>query len=196
MKKILLTVILIFIASCFSTLYSKTFINDTEFNDEDKNFPSHLRNKVVGNSVFETKSKVASTKYYEKAIKGIKNDFLSLSRLSLIYSYKGVPEISLYYGSNALSIYNSLPPEKKERIYTINYIELLVGLSVSYSLLMNEPMAYTYLDEAKTKLKSLQNFQQDYKKGEELINYAESFYKKTFYKINTKAKTNTILSPK
>ncbi len=195
MKKFLLATILILITSQFNVSHSKVFINDTEFNEKDKNFPSYVRNKIVGNSVFETKSKVASAKYYEKAIKGIRDDFLSLSRLSLIYSYKEVPELSLYYGSNALSIYNSLPTKKKERIHTINYIELLVGLSISYSKLMNEPMAYTYLDEAKTKLRSLQNFKEDYKKGEELVNYAESFYKKTFYKIAPKTKTSTSSNP-
>jgi len=190
MRKFFLCIILVIF--CFNFSYSKTFVNDIEFSENKNKLPSYIKNRIVGDDVFDTKSKVAAVKYYERGVSEISNDFVSLSRLTLIYSYREVPEISLYYGTNALNVYKSLPPENKERIYTINYIELLTGLSLTYSLLMNEPMAYTYLDEAKTKLQSLYNFQRDYQKGVNLVNYAENIYKKTFYRLSPKTNTNNL----
>jgi hypothetical protein len=190
MRKFFLGIILVIF--CFNFSYSKTFVNDIEFSENKNKLPSYIKNRIVGDDVFDTKSKVAAAKYYERVVSEISNDFVSLSRLTLIYSYREVPEISLYYGTNALNVYKSLPPENKERIYTINYIELLTGLSLTYSLLMNEPMAYTYLDEAKTKLQSLYNFQRDYQKGVNLVNYAENIYKKTFYRLSPKTNTNNL----
>jgi hypothetical protein len=190
MRKFFLSIILVIF--CFNFSYSKTFVNDIEFSENKNKLPSYIKNRIIGDDVFDTKSKVAAVKYYERLVSEISNDFVSLSRLTLIYSYREVPEISLYYGTNALNVYKSLPPENKERIYTINYIELLTGLSLTYSLLMNEPMAYTYLDEAKTKLQSLYNFQRDYQKGVNLVNYAENIYKKTFYRLSPKTNTNNL----
>jgi len=188
MRKFFLGIILVIF--CFNFSYSKTFVNDIEFSENKNKLSSYIKNRIIGDDVFDTKSKVAAAKYYERVVSEISNDFVSLSRLTLIYSYREVPEISLYYGTNALNVYKSSSPENKERIYTINYIELLTGLSLTYSLLMNEPMAYTYLDEAKTKLQSLYNFQRDYQKGVNLVNYAENIYKKTFYRVSPKTNTN------
>lgn len=173
----------------FHYSYGKIYINGIEVDESDiQKYEEVLRYRAVADMVFQ-KSKVASLKYYEKVIEVFPDDFVSLARLSLIYSLREVPELSLYYGTNALKVYNKLD---KKQVYILNYIELLVGLSLSYSKLRNEPESYRYLDESKRMLKSLVVFKNDYRRAEELVNYANNVYRKEFYNISLVTNTNLL----
>ena len=172
----------LFVFFLFSTLtsYAKIYINGIEVNKEDVfNLQDYLRYRAIADMVFE-ESKVASLKYYEKVLSKFPNDFVSLSRMALGYALKGVPELSLYYGTNAMNVYKK---EDKRKVYTLNYLELLVALSVSYSLVRNEVNSYFYLSEAKNTLSKIYFFKSDYEKGVKLVNYANSVYRKEFYNI-------------
>lgn len=182
MKKFLLSLLVL-----PSIAYS-IYINDIKV--EKERIPKllkYLKYRAVADTIFE-KSKTSSIKYYELVLEGIKDDFVSLARLSLIYSLKEIPELALYYGTNALEIYNNT--SDKNRIYTLNYIELMVALSLAYSLLNNEPKSYSYLDESKNFLSKLILFKEDYQKAKELINLADFKYKSSFYR--SFRKTNSV----
>jgi len=182
-------VFLIMFIFLFHYSYGKIYINGIEVDESDiQKYEEVLRYRAVADMVFQ-KSKVASLKYYEKVIEVFPDDFVSLARLSLIYSLREVPELSLYYGTNALKVYNKLD---KKQVYILNYIELLVGLSLSYSKLRNEPESYRYLDESKRMLKSLVVFKNDYRRAEELVNYANNVYRKEFYNISLATNTNLL----
>lgn len=169
--------------------YTKVFINGIEVNEKEiSKYQEALRYRAVADMVFQ-KSKVASLKYYEKVIEKFPNDFVSLARLSLIYSLREIPELSLYYGTNALGIYKNLD---KKKVYTLNYIELLVGLSLAYTKLRSEAESYRYLDEARKNLSSLIVFKNDYKRAEELVSYANSMYRREFYNFSFITNTNNI----
>ncbi|MGB9621402.1 MAG: hypothetical protein ACP5PT_04120 [Brevinematia bacterium] len=171
----------------FPVLGYSIYINDIDLKKEEvSKLSQYFRYRAIADTVFE-KSKVSSIKYYELVLEGIKNDFVSLARLSLVYSIKDVPELALYYGTNALEVYKSID---KSRIYTINYIELMVSLSMVYATLNDEPKSYSYLDEAKTSLSKLILFKNDYSKAKELIDFAEQKYRDSFYKSSKKTNFN------
>lgn len=176
-----------------SSGYTKVFINGIEVNEKEiSKYQEALRYRAVADMVFQ-KSKVASLKYYEKVIEKFPNDFVSLARLSLIYSLREIPELSLYYGTNALQVYRNMD---RKRVHTLNYIELLVGLSVAYTMLRNEVESYRYLDEAKRSLNSLVVFKNDYKRAEELVSYANTVYRREFYNLSVITNTNNVLKAK
>ncbi len=165
------------------------YINDTKVDKENVSKVSkYLRYRAVADTIFE-KSKVSSMKYYEIVLEGIKDDFVSLCRLSLIYSIKEVLELALYYGTNALEVYNK--STDKTRFYILNYIELMVALSLTYASLNDEPKSYSYLDESKNSLSKLILFKEDYKKAKELVDLAELKYKASFYR--SFKKTNSMM---
>lgn len=186
MKKIVLVFLLVF-SIVHISLAKKIYINGIPI-DEDKvgEYEEYIRYRAIADMVFES-SKVASMKYYEIVLEKFPEDFVSLARISLIYSLRGIPELSLYYGTNALKVYKK---SDKKNIYTLNYIELLTSLSVSYSLLNNEVMSYENLQEAISNLSKLTLYKSDYSKAKQLVDYANSVYRKQFYRISVITNTN------
>ncbi|MFN4244887.1 MAG: hypothetical protein ACK4F9_01885 [Brevinematia bacterium] len=181
--KNILAIVLLFVSSL---AYAKIYINGIYVDEKDiEKSQEYLRYRAIADMVFE-ESKVVSLKYYERVLKKFPDDFVSLSRISLIYALKGIPNLSIYYGTNAIDIYKKNP----NTIRKLNYIELLVALSVSYATLQNEINAYSYLEEAKKNLSKLIIFKSDYTKANKLVIYAESFYKNQFYKIVPLTNTN------
>ncbi len=169
----------------------KVRVLDIEINRKDKHIYEYLVNRSIGDMVFENKSKVAALKYYENALKGISNDFASMSRISYIYALKGIPSLSLYYGTNAMNVYNS---SSKESFYVYNYVELLTALSISYSLLKNEPMAYYYLDMARNSIKDVSKYPESFRYCEKLLKEAEAIYRSTFYNLVSSTNRNALSS--
>lgn len=167
--------------------YSKVNINGIDIDEKEiAKYQEYIRFRAVADMVFE-ESKVASLKYYEKVLTKLPNDFVSLSRMALIHAIKDVVNLSLYYGTNALEVYKKID---KKNIYTLNYIELMTALSLSYTKTRDEINSYFYLDEAKKSLYKLTPFKSDYEKAKKLIELAEEMYKKEFYNIYPT--TNTI----
>lgn len=186
MRKVL--VVVLFSALSFSS-YSRIYVNGIEVSESEiRNLQEYLRYRAVADMVFE-KSRVASLKYYEKVLEKFPEDFVSLSRISLIYAMRGIPELSLHYGTNALRVYKK---SDRKGIYTVNYIELLVALSLSYTKLRDEVNSYFYLDEAKSSLSKLLTFRHCYSKGSSLVEYAYSLYRREFYNILTVTNTNHV----
>ncbi|MEN2998771.1 MAG: hypothetical protein ABDH28_07045 [Brevinematia bacterium] len=182
MERILPFLIVVSIFIFFVTIpaYSKVYLNGIEVDEKEiEENQEHLRYRAVADMVFE-ESKVASLKYYERVLEKFPKDFVSLSRMSLVYALKGIAELSLYYGTNALEVYKK---SDKRRIYTLNYIELLVGLSLSYAKLKDEVNSYFYLDEARRNLEKIVLFKSEYSKGAKLVEYANNFYRKEFYNL-------------
>lgn len=186
MKKIVLVLLLVFLVVSIS-LAKKIYINGIPV-EEDKvsEYEEYIRYRAIADMVFES-SKVASMKYYEIVLEKFPEDFVSLARMSLIYSIRGIPELSLYYGTNALRVYKK---SDRKNIYTLNYIELSTSLSVSYALLNNEVMSYEHLQEAVSNLSKLILFRSDYSKAKELVDYANSVYRKQFYRLSSVTNTN------
>ncbi|MCX8028714.1 MAG: hypothetical protein N2712_01830 [Brevinematales bacterium] len=189
--RIFFVIVLIFF-SAFDLYPKKLTINGIEVEEKDINkYDEYLTYRAIADMVFEN-SKVASLKYYERVLNAFPSDFVSLSRMSLIYALRGIHSLSLNYGTNALTVHKNMD---KKKVYTLNYIELMVALSISYALVNDEANSFLYLDEARRSLSKISLFKTDFKKASELVNLANSTYRKTFYNILSVTDTNIINRP-